>query len=133
MAFANNSFATVWKVEAGKGNFVKVQLSTSRKNKDGKYDTDFSGIATFIGEAKKKAESLKERDRIKLLTVSVTNQYDKEKKTTYVNYNVFDFEVIEVPEKPEKPKQAEMKAANTTVDDFDSMQPLDIESDDLPF
>lgn len=92
MGFRTNAWASVWSVEEGRGNTTKVRLSTSRKNKDGEYEQDFSGFCTFIGTAKAKAEKLKVKDRIKLGDVDVTTWYNKEKGVEYVTYKVFDFE-----------------------------------------
>lgn len=73
---------------------TKVRISTSRKNKmTDQYETDFSGFVDFIGkDAAPKALQLKERDRIKLGDVAVTNRYDKEKGVTYTNFACFSFE-----------------------------------------
>ena len=100
MGFRNNAFATVWSVEPGKGNFTKVRLSVRRKNKDGQYEQDFAGFCTFIGQAHAKAARLKEKDRIKLGDVDVSNSYDKEKQKEYVNFKVFDFEMADTADTP---------------------------------
>ena len=92
MGFRNGAYATVWETKPGKGNWTDVKLSTSRKNRDGDYETDFSGYVRFIGDAHKEAEYLAEKTRIKLGECDVTNSYDKEKKVTYTNYAVFSFE-----------------------------------------
>lgn len=96
MGFRNGAFASVWSVEPGKGNFTKVRLSISRKNKDGQYEQDFAGYCTFISQAHAKAARLKEKDRIKLGDVDVSNSYDKDKQKEYVNFKVFDFEMADV-------------------------------------
>lgn len=94
MSFRQNSYCVVWEIKQGTGNFTDVRLSSSKKNKQtGEYETDFSGFVRFIGEAHQKATSLKEKDRIKLGDCEVTNRYDKEKKVTYTNFAVFDFEM----------------------------------------
>ena len=93
MGFRTGSWATVWSVENGNGNTMKVRLSISRKNKStGEYEQDFSGFCTFIGAARVKAERLKPKDRIKLGDTDVSTWYNKEKGSEYVNYKVFDFE-----------------------------------------
>jgi hypothetical protein len=94
MSFRQNSYCTVWEVKQGAGNYTDARISSSRKNKQtGEYETDFSGFVRFIGGAHQKAASLKEKDRIKLGDCEVTNHYDKEKKVTYTNFAVFDFEM----------------------------------------
>lgn len=95
MGFRSGAFASVWSVEPGKGNFTKVRLSISRKNKDGQYEQDFAGYCTFISQAHAKAARLKEKDRIKLGDVDVSNSYDKDKQKEYVNFKVFDFEMAD--------------------------------------
>lgn len=97
MGFRKDTFATVWSVEATSDTLTKARISISRKNKQtGEYENDFSGFVSFVGTAAaKKAASLKERDKIKLGDVDVTNRYDKEKNTTYTNYKVFSFEMAD--------------------------------------
>ena len=71
-----------------------MQLSTSKKSKDGlKYDTDFSGFVNLVGHAHNKAADLKEGDKIKIGDFEVTNSYNKEKKVTYTNVAVFEYEI----------------------------------------
>lgn len=95
MGFRKDAFATVWSSEVVSDTMTKVRLSTSRKNKQtGEYENDFSGFVSFVGTAAaKKAAALKEKDRIKLGDVDVTNRYDKEKNVTYTNFKVFSFEM----------------------------------------
>ena len=95
MGFRKDSFATVWSAEVVSDTLTKVRLSISRKNKQtGEYETDFSGFVSFVGTAAaKKAAALKEKDRIKLGDIDVTNRYDKERNTTFTNFKVFSFEM----------------------------------------
>ena len=95
MGFRQGAYCSIWSIEPGKGNFTKVRLSVSRKNKDGQYEQDFAGFCTFISQAHAKAARLKEKDRIKLGEVDVSNSYDKEKKKEYTNFKVFDFEMAD--------------------------------------
>ena len=93
MGFRPGAYATVWQTQAGKGNFTDVRLSISRKVKDSdQYEDEFSGYCMFIGEARAKAEKLKERDRIKLGDTDVTRRYDREKQKEYYTFKVFSFE-----------------------------------------
>lgn len=93
MGFRTGAFASVWSVEEGRGNTLKVRLSVSRKNKQtDEYEQEFSGFCTFIGNAKVKAEKLKAKDRIKLGDVDVTTWFNRDKGIEYVTYKVFDFE-----------------------------------------
>ena len=95
MGFRKDSFATVWGAEVVSDTLTKARISISRKNKQtGEYETDFSGYVSFVGTAAaKKAAALKERDRIKLGDIDVTNRYDKERNTTFTNFKVFSFEM----------------------------------------
>lgn len=92
MGFRNGAYATVWETKPGNGNWTDVRLSISRKNRDGEYETDFSGFVRFIGDAHTGAAHLGEKSRIKIGECDVTNRYDKEKKVTYTNFAVFSFE-----------------------------------------
>ena len=99
MGFRTGSYATIWGVvESISDTKTKARISISRRNKmTGEYNTDFSGFVEFIGtSAANKALTLKERDRIKLGNIDVSNKYDKEKNITYVNYKVFSFDIQNV-------------------------------------
>ena len=95
MGFRTGSYATIWSVESATDTRTKARISISRKNKQtGEYDTDFSGFVDFIGTAAaRKALTLKEKDRIRLGDVDVTNNYNKEKNITYTNFKIFSFEI----------------------------------------
>ena len=96
MGFRNGAYATVWDIKPGRGNYTDVRLSIGRKDQTtGEYNNDFSGFCMFIGNARAKAESLRERDRIQLKEVDVSNVYDKERQREYTNFKVFDFDRVE--------------------------------------
>ena len=128
MGFRKDSYATVWSAEAISDTMTKCRISISRKNKQtGEYETDFSGFVSFIGSlAAKKAAGLKEKDRIRLGDVDVTNRYDKEKGVTYTNFKVFSFDIEDqsqsAPTSPATP-------SGTTFNPEDGVY----SSDDLPF
>lgn len=84
-------YATVWEIRQGKGKYLDVRISTSKKDpKDNsQYITDYSGFARFVGKAKDFAQGLKEGDRIHVTEFEVTNSYNKEKNQTYTNIAVF--------------------------------------------
>ncbi len=96
MGFRKDAYATVWSVESKTGTMTRGRISINRKNKQtGEFEQDFSGFVDFIGTAAAHAAAaLKERDRIKLGDVDVTNKYDKEKNVTYTNFKIFSFETI---------------------------------------
>ena len=92
--FANNAYAKVWEVKpSDNGKSKQVRLSTSRKKEDGSYEQDFSGFVRFVGKANEL--DIKADDRVQLLSVGVTNNYVKEKSTTYTNYTCFDAKIAE--------------------------------------
>lgn len=135
MGFRKDAWASVWSVEEGRGNTMKVRISTSRKNKEtGEYEQDFSGFCTFIGNAKAKAEKLKAKDRIKLGDVDVTTWYSKEKGVEYVTYKVFDFETSDGngnanASQPAKSSKNTKKSSGLE----DTVEDGDVEEDTLPF
>lgn len=94
MGFRTGSFCTIWSVEPVKDTRTKARISISKRNRDtGEYETDFSGFVDFIGTAAaSKGAKLKERDRIKLGDVDVSNRYDKGKNITYTNFKIFSFD-----------------------------------------
>lgn len=121
MGFAQGNFAKVWKVEDGKGNYSVAQMSTSKKNKaTGEYETDWqNSFVRLVGTANDQAKSFKEKESVKIGRCDVTNNYDKEKKITYTNYVIFNFEDANTSSGGEtKPK---------------SITPPSVEDDDLPF
>lgn len=139
MGFRTNSWASVWSVDEGRGNTMKVRLSTSRKIKGTEdYEQDFSGFCTFIGNAKAKAEKLKPKDRIKLGDVDVTTWYNKEKGIEYITYKVFDFEIsnnnqVATPPSKKTANAKGKKGTKKTSGLEDMIEDGDVEEDNLPF
>ena len=120
--FADNKYAKVWKIfpkDKDGQKFTDVQLSTSRKTKNG-YETDFADNARLIGDAHNKAAELEANDRIKILSCGVTNFYSKEKGKKYYTFCIFDFEF------DNKQKQAESQG-----DEW--IDTSKIPDDELPF
>lgn len=97
MGFRKDAYATCWEAKPVSDTMTSVQLSVSKKDKDGEvYVQDFSGFVAFVGTATaKKAAKLSKRDRIKLGDVDVTTKYDKDKNKTYTNFTCFNFESVE--------------------------------------
>lgn len=96
MGFRKGAYATVWTVEGVSPTLTKARVSISRKNKEGIYEQDFSGFVAFIGSAAAtKALGLRERDRIKLGDIDVSNRYDSEAKREYTDYKVFSFDMAD--------------------------------------
>lgn len=117
MGFKNGAYAKVWSVETVSDVKTKMRISISRKNKvTNEFIEDFSGFVACVGaDTAKQAAALKKGDRIKLGGCDVTNRYDAEKKTTYTNFTVFDFEVLESSGSPAKAERNDPVPAN--VDD----------------
>ena len=133
MAFKNNAFATLWNIDKDAkkvakiyDNYADIQVTTSKKNKSGKYETDFSGKVRCFGKALQtlKDFTFTEKDRIKLIDVEVSNKYDAVRKQTYINYVCWELEPV-----GEQQKQAPKV---DIVDDGAELTPLD-EIDGLPF
>lgn len=95
MSFKNGAYATLWEHKDGKGNYHDGRISTSKKYNDN-YEEDFGAWVRFIGDAKTKCEKLSDkRHRIKIISCEVTNRWDREAKKEYVNFAIFDFELVD--------------------------------------
>lgn len=90
MGFRTGSFATVWETRERNGR-VEARMSINRKDQSGNYVNDWGDWVTLFGSAKDLLGA-PAKTRIKLGDIDVSNRYDKEKKTTYVNYKVFSYE-----------------------------------------
>lgn len=122
MGFRNNTFATVWEVKPQNEKRTKVRISISRKNQEsGEYENEFSGWVDFYGTATaSKAARLKEKDRIKLTSVDLSNRYDKQQNATFWNPKCFEFEMADGSSSGSAPRQQQRSAAyegNNAVDD----------------
>ena len=95
--FSAGSYATVWGTATDDNGRIKVDMSTSRKDKEtGQYVTDFSSrYVNFIGDAKPLAETLQRGDRIRIDECGVSNGYNKETQKGYTNFFVFKAEQVE--------------------------------------
>lgn len=126
MGFRNDSYAKVWEVKTKAEKYTDAKISISKKNKQtDQYETDFSSIVRFIGEAHKKAAEFAQGSKIKILSCDTTNKYDKEKQTTYWRCIVFDFEFTE-----DSPR-ATVQTSSVDADGF--MTIPDGFEDDMPF
>lgn len=95
--FSNDKFAKVWKIypkEDANQRYTDVQLSTSKKTKENRYQTDFNDNVRLIGKAQEKAAELEANDRIKILSCGVSNYYNKEKNKKYYTFCIFDFSFV---------------------------------------
>ena len=93
--FKNNAFSTVWNV-VDKGNYCDVELSTSKKNAEGQYETDFSSkYVRFVKGAADFARKLKPNDRIKILECGVSNGKSDKDDKWYTSFLVFAAELAD--------------------------------------
>ena len=90
-----NCFAKIWKIE-NKGNFTKIQFSTSEKDKRTNEYINYSWNGICVGDANKKIALFSEKDRIKIVDFGVKTRKWNEK--TYTEVVIFD--VAEVNEQP---------------------------------
>ena len=119
-------FARIWSVE-DKGNYSIAKVSTSKKRKDGSYETDFQdGFVRLIGSAHEKAQTLNVTDKgvaIQITSCEVTTPYTAEAKKGYVNYAIFAFDI---PDGNDSGDATAKTKKDAPVDDEQG-------EDDLPF
>ena len=92
--FSNGSYAKLWEVKPEEGkNYTEARISTSVKDKQtGNYRQDFGAYVRMVGDAHTKVSNMNEGDRFKIIKCGVSNNFDKDKQRTYVNYVIFDIE-----------------------------------------
>ena len=116
LQIAGSKYVKVFDPE-DKGKYVEANLSTSKKDKDGnRVWMNWFG-ARFVGKAKGKADGLNNKDTIEINSGLIENVYDKEKKKTYINIVVFDFDVMESKPKGDEPDLDEFQA----IDDDETL------------
>lgn len=134
-------YATIWSIEDKGNNIMDAQLSTSRKNKDGKYETDFSAFVSLMGPAYELAKTLTEPTRIMVTSFEVKNSYYEPTKTTYNNYAIYGFDILgSFPSTNGKEfiksskKKSYTKSSNSANDfAYDPTDIPDSDEDELPF
>ena len=106
--FSVNSWAKIWEIKAINDKYSDIRISTSQKDKaTEKYEQDFGAFVRMVGQAHQQVQYLSEGDRFKILKCGVTNKYDKEKKTTYTNYVIFEIKAEDPAELPTKKTEEE--------------------------
>lgn len=88
----SSKYVKVWDVKTENG-VVKGDVSSSKKNQNGEYENS-KWFPAFFGKSKEKALSLNKGDTIEITQGGFSNTYNKEKKVTYYNMVIFDFEVM---------------------------------------
>lgn len=113
MFFINDArYIKIWKIEK-KEKFIKLQCSTGDKKQDGTYENS-SWFINLVGKAFDQGANLKENDTITIVQGKISNVYNKEKNTTYLNVVAFN---IEAPES----------------DNMEGFKAMDEGDDDMPF
>ena len=89
----------MWTVESKDRN-TQAQISISDKNRDGEYETSWSGYVTLAGgkctaHQMAKDVGLKKGDRIRLIRVDERSSYNKETKVKSYYHTVFEFEKVD--------------------------------------
>lgn len=126
-------FARIWTIE-DKGNYSIAKVSTSKKRKDGSYETDFQdGFVRLIGSAHEKAQTLNVGEKgvaIQITSCEVTTPYNAEAKKGYVNYAIFAFDIPDGSDAaPTNSKKSTAKTSKAK-----KAAPVEDEADDgLPF
>lgn len=127
MGFRQGAYAKVWQIKTD-GKFPRIQISVSRKEKDSDppvYTKEFSGWATLFGEAAKNVDCISDGDTIKINSCDVSTWYDKEREVEYVNYKIFEFELIG--------NKVESKEDKVDKNEEENVNSKDEDDDDLPF
>ena len=137
MGFRDGAFATVWEITEERNNFAKVRISTRRKDKKTEeYITDFSGFVSFVGNAFKKIDDIRDtlgdhgRCRIKLSACDVSSRYDKAAGREYINFTVFDFTFPQENGSGDDNKSSGKKADNAKTACKTKTSPPPLEDDD---
>ena len=113
MSLRVGAYATVWNTRNENGR-VSVNLSTSRKDKDGQYITDWSGWLTVYNDQDEML-SLPPKTRIVIDEFAVSNRYNKEKGQTNTYYNLFKFHLADTTPRDTAPAMA--AATSVTADE----------------
>ena len=133
MGFREGAICWCWEIQPKGDNWTKLRISINRKNKEtDEYETEFGGWVDCFGTAvAAKAAKLKAKDRIRLKSVDLTQNYDKENKIMYWNPKIFDFEMADDADTEGEVKKAPVKSKASRAYEGDN----DVDEDDggLPF
>jgi hypothetical protein len=138
MIYVKDSYGSVYDVKVEEKR-VKANYGTGDKQQDGTYKNSYWNVV-FIGGAFEKAKTLTDKDRIHITKAKLTNELytpkDSDKKRTWLQLTVFEFEKHgddKSDDKPaeEKPKRTKGKAKAKTK--AEEVVEEVIDDDDLPF
>ncbi len=93
MIYFTNCYAKIWKIAPAE-KYVDVRISTSEKDKDGKY-VNSNWFARCLGKAAEQISKFKEGDRIKINKGKVSNELYTDKngdKKSALRVVIFDLE-----------------------------------------
>lgn len=102
-------FAKVWEAEI-KERMVKLKLSTGDKKQDGTWENS-SWNTIIVGKQLEEAKGIKKGDTIEIVSGKISNVYNKEKQTSYLNLVIFEF--INGEGTPKKEVKKEEKSWDT--------------------
>jgi hypothetical protein len=120
MIFINDvRFVKCWEVLKSTDTYTRIKASTSEKKQDGTYENS-SWFVTLVSKANVRIEK---GDTFTIKKGKITNVYNKDKQTSYLNVVAFE---IEVDGKKQEPKREEYNG----VEGFQGFNAMD---DDIPF
>lgn len=90
--FSNGSYLKIWEEKRASDKYADVRATTSRKNANGEYEQDFNGFVRLAGKAFTQYKNAGDKPSLKIARCGVTQTYDKDKKTNFTNFLVFEFE-----------------------------------------
>ena len=98
---SKGSIATLWDIQPEE-NFTKARISISKKNTEtGEWIQDFGAYVRFVGRAHNVVKKMAERDKVKITDFTVFTPYNKDTKTSYTNYVIWDCDKFEYPPREE--------------------------------
>ena len=72
MMFSAGSYAKIWEIKEGRGNYTDIRISTSKKDREtGDYKQDFGGYVRMVGKAHEAMAHLEEKDSFKIVRCGV--------------------------------------------------------------
>jgi len=121
-------YAKVWSVE-DKGKYVKTQISTSRKDKEGNY-INSGWFANFVGKSVDMAKQINEKDSIQILAGQIENKKNEDGKY-FTSLTIFEFQFSD--NNNSSSQQTSSRPVNSKrTQNLDVPPPID-EDEDMPF
>ncbi len=123
MIFINDvRYVKVWEVTKHE-RYIKLQVSTSDKKQDGTYENS-GWYVNLVGQAFTQGQGLTKGDTITINKGKISNVYNKEKQTSYLNLVAFDIEVT---------NSNQQSVDNSQQNEFNGFQAVDEDEDIIPF